>query len=1172
MNSQSLLRCTVALALASLLGACTQKNTADEQAQQESAAATNIALGVDRFLLFPNPVGIDPLAQDGGTFETNTSDYAAAYYRAIDPGNVKDTIDKWRAQNGFTGYANPARSGTEHLAVFRDVKDLGYGRRMTGRRNSDDNSIAFYVENYNVTPGGSASYSSELNVEAAIRRDTQWHVGTNAIEWSTTPCINVANLNSSYDFDPPDCDGTVKFAKYYNFSSKDGTRQLAVDLDGRGLKAMPGPCVTCHGGRGDPLTPNDVSGKPRFPLVENLPSRKRGDVGAHLHGQNVDSFSFSTSQPGFAKSDLQPFLKDFNQWILCTYPSATPATVTGGWGTCTRPTAGANEWQGTAGPTIEYWYGGTGMPNANFAERCDLSGQPCYLPAGWNNNVVVIPSTAVTDILLYRNVVAPYCRTCHILRGTKNQDDINFTTFGTPAAGVTPATGFQSYADRIKVHVFDRGNMPLSLIPHTDFWNSTAPQMLASFIDAQLGPGTATSNGAPLMPGRPIADPGPDRMVRTGSNAVLTGENSLFASTFIWSEPTPSGHVTISNPNGMVAIFNADLAGAYTIRLTVNNGPFKEVKITVDDNFPDPLNIKFAQVKNVLQNVSHGVTAVHCIDCHTPTANVAVATRVPPIWYTDFDRDGSGGLADVTDDAWFLKALQGRVNLTEIGASALLRKPTGNHHNGLKVIDTTDTSTNSNGGLRSFSIFYNWILAGMQPGGVAADPLVSAANTLTFSGSPLYSTGIALDGTKSIGPPTNLLWSVSGPSGPTGAPPVISNPTSPSAVLNVPNVGAYVVRLHVDDGVSSDAVQQTITVSEPTISANFNPQTGTVLPTSPALGRGNITLSSTSTYITPPLPGSPVTCRWQVLSVPAGALALLDGSATLDLTKPCGTDAILNVPTTPAGGQYQVQLTASTLGISVPVSHTLTVSSSAPTANLNNIPTPETLTFANNGTNTTIPTNTISDGSGTAGTAIFPNTSSTLTLDGGASTTPTGTLTYSWCLLSQPDASNFPASVPACPTATAPSSSATTSMTVRATGSYNIQLTVDNGSSPATASKTVSVRPGGGILFTNIVGILNASPCSGCHIYGASVTSVVNPADLAGFPPPWDNATAKDGTTLYQRVRQRVILGSSSSRLLVCPHTGCGAMGGSQTGFVNTTDTNYVNFLTWISNGAPAGN
>lgn len=1151
MTSQPLLRCLAVLALAGLVSACAQKNTADGE-QQSGAAGVDVP-SINRFLLFPNPIGTDPFAQDGGAFETAGTEYANAYYRAIDPTNAKDTIDKWRTVNGFTGYA--VRPGTEHLAVFRDVKDLGYGRRMTARRNSDDNSVAFYVENYKVTPGASVDYSSELNVEAAIRRDTQWHVGTNAIEWSTATC--------TAGFDPADCDPTVKFAKYYNFSSADGTRQVAVDLDGRGKKAMPGPCITCHGGRGDPLTPNDASGKPRFPLVENLPSRKRGDVGAHLHGQNVDSFSFSTSQPGFAKSDLQPFLKDFNQWIVCTYPTPTAATVTGAWGTCNRPLAGNNEWQGTAAEMIQAWYGGPGMPAAIFSDT--------YVPAGWNTNTA-IPGTTFTDTQLYKGVVAPYCRTCHILRGTKNQDDINFMSLAIPAVvGVTLAGGFQSYADRIKVHVFERGNMPLSLIPHTDFWNSTAPQMLASFIDAQPGVGSVTSGGVPLMPGRPIPDPGPDRMVRTGSNAVLTAENSLFANTFAWSEPTPSGHVTITNPSGMVAIFNADTAGTYTVRLTVNNGPFKDVKIVADDNFPDPLNIKFAQVKNVLQNVLHGGTT-HCIDCHTPVANVVTGTRVPPIWYTStLDRDNDGAV-NATDEAWFVKALSGRVNLTEISASALLRKPTGNHHNGLKVIDTADTSTSSSGGLRSYSILYNWILAGMQPGGVAANPVVNASNTLTFSGAPLYSTAIALDGATSIGA-TNFLWSISGPSGPTGATPVISNPTSASgAVLNVPNVGAYLVQLHVDDGVSSDAVQQTITVSEPTIVANFNPQTGTVLPLSPALGRGNITLSSTSTYTG--AAGTPVNCRWQILSVPVGALALLDGSATLDLTKSCALDAILNVPTTPAGGVYQVQLTASTLGTSVPVTHSLTVSSSAPTASLANTAASQTLTFGNNGTTTTIPTNTVIDGSGTAGTSTFQNVSSSASLNGSASTTPTGTLTYSWCILAgqQPDATNFPASIPVCPTKTAPSLSATTTMTVRATGAYGVQLTVDNGSSPATASKTVTVSPSGGISFPTIVGVVNASPCSGCHLY-INLANVVNPIFGSGYPPPWDNLTAKDGTTLYQRIRQRVNLGTpASSQLLVCPHSGCGGMPGAQTGFVNTTDANYVNVLTWIQNAAPPGN
>jgi hypothetical protein len=1131
-----LLRSAFALALAALLAACTQKNTADGQAQ---GAGAGVAIGIDRFLLFPNPIGTDPFAQDGGAFETAGTEYATAYYRAIDPGNAKDTIDKWRTLNGFTGYAT--RPGTEHLAVFRDVKDLGYGRRMTARRNSDDSSIAFYVENYNVTPGGSPDYSSDLNVDAAIRRDTQWHVGTNAIEWSTTTC--------TLGFDPADCDPTVKFAKYYNFSSADGTRQLAVDLDGRGKKAMPGPCITCHGGRGDPLTPPDASGKPRFPLVENLPSRKRGDVGARLHGQNVDSFSFSITQTGFAKSDLQPFLKDFNQWILCTYPSATPAMVTGGWGVCTRPTAGANEWQGTAGPMIEAWYGGPGMPTAAFSDT--------YVPAGWNTNTA-IPGTTFTETTLYKNVVAPYCRTCHILRGTKNQDDINFTTFGTPAVGlITPATGFQSYADRIKVHVFDRGNMPLSLIPHTDFWNSTAPQMLASFIDSQIGVGTATAGGVPLMPGRPIPDPGPDRMVRTGANAVLTAENSLFASTFSWA--MVSGSATITNPSGMVAIFNASVAGTYVVRLTVNGAAFKDVTITVDDNFPDPLNIRFAHVKNVLQNVVHA-TAQKCVACHKDIAAPA-PTQTPPIWYTNFDRDGNGGAADATDEAWFLKALSGRVNLTEIVASPLLRKPSGNHHNGGKLLDVA-----TNAGLRNYSILYNWILAGMQPGGVAASALVNGGNlgsptpvALTFSGAPPYATGIALDGSASVGP-TSFLWSVFGPNGPTGAVAFVSNPTSASAAtLNLPYVGPYVVQLQVSDGVSSDTVQQTITVSETPVAADFIPATGTsTVSFSNTPLRGDITLTSTST-------GSPATCRWQA-SGPGGAT--LDGFAVLDVTKSCGVPAVLNVPSTSIGGTYVVTLTAiSGVGTSASaVTHNLLIQSagSGVVANAGADST-NVLTFTN-------PVSVVPAGVTGAVSAPSPNgiPVASLPLNGSASTGP-GTLTYSWSVTVQ--APNATGSYAA--TVTNASSVAAT-LNVHRTGTYTIQLFVSNGLPPGasnTATRSITVQVPAADHFgatgipandTGVALTFANRGCTSCHVNGGAAS------------PSWTDETVAS-QSLFTRVTSGFIdlTNPARSLILTCPSEstqgadclGASTIMGQQSGFTDSDPSSYTLILNWIISG-----
>src|SRR5687768_3847066 len=49
----------------------------------------------NRFLLFPNPQ-----LQPDGSAQTNTQEYAEAYYRAIDPNNERDTLAKYKARNG----------------------------------------------------------------------------------------------------------------------------------------------------------------------------------------------------------------------------------------------------------------------------------------------------------------------------------------------------------------------------------------------------------------------------------------------------------------------------------------------------------------------------------------------------------------------------------------------------------------------------------------------------------------------------------------------------------------------------------------------------------------------------------------------------------------------------------------------------------------------------------------------------------------------------------------------------------------------------------------------------------------------------------------------------------------------------------------------------------------
>jgi hypothetical protein len=709
---------------------------------------------------------------------------------------------------------------------------------------------------------------------------------------------------------------------------------------------------------------------------------------------------------------------------------------------------------------------------------------------------------------------------------------------GTPAVGSTPATGFQSYADRIKAHVFDRGTMPLAFIVYDAFWSSNAPNQLATYINPLLTPPQTVleASGAALRPGRPIPDAGPNRMVRTGTNAILTGENSLFPASFTWTQdPANPGGATIAHPNSMVTTFNAITPGIYTVRLSVGNDPTIDAKvlITVDDNFPDP--VRFAHVKNVMQNITHA-TGKTCTFCHVSPAT----SPTPPIFYnSNFDRDGSGTV-DATDETWFLKAVSGRVNLTDIQGSPLLRKPSGNHHNGGALFDLATPA-----GLQSYSIFYGWILASMPPGGVAAAALVNGGNLgtsgspvlFTFSGSPLSSPGIPLNGSQSIGA-TTYSWTVFGPPGPLGTPPSITSPNSVAATLNVFNVGTYVVQLQVADGAgSTDTVQQTIFVGETPITASFTPATGTTQVTfSGSPVRGPITLSSTST-------GSPTVCRWQVFG-PADATLGTFPTIVTELTQSCGIAATLSVPVSAIGGSYTVQLTASNLASSV--ADNFIVVAPAPGQSAGNA-------------NFTFPASTISftiNGSllNATQTRINGVPTSSITLSGSA--TGLAPLTYTWSLPSGAGSAG-------CST---PASGQVTSLTVTKAGTCDVSLTVSN-SLPGTSSVTKTVTVTSGVVFSTVASALTNDGCTGCHgSSGPQTPSWVNDVGLYG------RLTGTAGVVNTGSAR--------SSLLLVCPSAGCTAFntiaGTNQTmlapqfhfGSPAGDFSDYDAILTWITNGA----
>ena len=578
----------------------------------------------------------------------------------------------------------------------------------------------------------------------------------------------------------------------------------------------------------------------------------------------------------------------------------------------------------------------------------------------------------------------------------------------------------------------------------------------------------------------------------------------------------------------------------------------KAVTITADSTFRDPATLKFAHVKDVLQNGST------CTTCHLETA-LPQPAATPPIWYRSFDRNFSGAV-DATDDDWFYSEIMGRVNLTEISDSSLLRKPSepvgltgGNHHNGGTLFDLATAA-----GLLNYSIIYNWILAGAPAGGVAANSGASSSNAVTFSGSPLTA-GIALDGTKSLGPTGATLtysWSVSGPNGPTGATPSITNPTSALATLNVTNIGTYVAQLQVSDGTSTDSAQRTITVTENPITAIFSPATGsTAVPFSGSPVTGNITLHSTST-------GVPTTCQWQVSGSAGWKLDNILNLATL--TKACGTDAILNVPFSAVNSTYVVTLTASN------------ISSSSVTNNINvTNGTPVVAAIVVNSGTTPVVTS-FSGGNPATGAASTATVS--LSSTGSAGVLP---LTYSWSIFSEPDATNGAASLSSV-TAAAPT------LTVKATGSYTVRLDVTDAALNTTFTTSMfSVTPTSGTTFSTMTTILGG--CTVCH-----TTVGGNPANNSGTAPDWENEVTA-GTTLWRRVFQRVNLGTSTNSLLLLnPSNDQGTTintnfhgGGCRAGFniwgvaagvispyfcPDALRANYDAFNSWILDGAPPGN
>jgi hypothetical protein len=262
------------------------------------------------------------------------------------------------------------------------------------------------------------------------------------------------------------------------------------------------------------------------------------------------------------------------------------------------------------------------------------------------------------------------------------------------------------FAERTKHHVFERGNMPLAKIVFDAFWSSNRPGLLADYLQGQ-GLNVRAADGSIPRPGRAISEPGPDRVVAVGATP-LSASASQFANGYAWTLVSGPTGASLANTTSATATLTTTQPGTYVVRLVASNGSEagapKEARIVAQASLaPSPAAIRFADIKAALQQ-----TVGSCLQCHAADGQLPR----PPVFYSNDDRNGDGTVGDATDDAWFYEEVRSRINFTDVAASPLLRKPSGQHHGGNLVAGFDTTKTPGDPARSRYDLFLNWILAG----------------------------------------------------------------------------------------------------------------------------------------------------------------------------------------------------------------------------------------------------------------------------------------------------------------------------------------------------------------------------------------------------------------------------------------------------------------------------
>ncbi len=350
----------------------------------------------------------------------------AAYYTTVDPDSKKTNYADWLFETGFIADTADYRTtgsfvmNADASVTHQNVADLGFIRRVSTRCepscDAPNPDVYSVIENYPTFD------------DAAAREN---RLASVTMEWT-----------SAFDGSNP----SRKFVVFYAYTGTDDRDQVPgvpfqPDLDGRGQKAIPGLCNTCHGGA------------PRT-LKNNGDYRRKGNTKSLFLPMDLDNFAFdpNPARPELSRAAQEAEYKKMNEIVLLTRPSRVKFDEVAG---IDRRAAGHE--------LIEGWYGGPGMPNATFDGE--------FVPAGW-----LPPAAPVGVDELYLEAIAPACRSCH----AQQKRELDFGTYD----------GFMVFEDAHKELVLsvecgldddpntpgggydDQSVMPLAKETYEIFWSS----------------------------------------------------------------------------------------------------------------------------------------------------------------------------------------------------------------------------------------------------------------------------------------------------------------------------------------------------------------------------------------------------------------------------------------------------------------------------------------------------------------------------------------------------------------------------------------------------------------------------------------------------------------------------------------------------------------------------